>query len=280
MLYLFAYFIYHIYCFIKVGFRKMSKKIILRDQEHIVQCNYISPLLEIAPCLMDKKNEGHLLQGFEYCRESLAEYFWQEGIDRAHKVSIATSLIICDDSPKHINTRTKYTNLLKKSLKLINIIENKHKWTLTKMYECDHYNNEYTLSKDRIVHLFIGPSKWIRSPQMLSLFLLLIRVPISTPSFSKDIRTYRSILDKLNNTKFATGDIHYLRISAKYWPILFDKFNELFRNFSTKRNWDASKMNDEYDYVYEGIYSLCTLESYDKKLQSKFVKLAKEHGIK
>ena len=274
----------------------MIEKVILKDPSNGRWNTYRSDITEMAVCNLRKNGQADTLMEFDYCREILCKFFWYDNMKNWPNTTIAASLkfskpyknSFSKEIPIKQNTKKKCDKLFERSINLLNIIEDYHDWPRTNMYECDHYYGCGNLDENNAVYLFNGSSRWSISPHMLSLFTLIIRIPISVVPFAKNIKIYEDLINKIKNSKYNDRDFRYLYESFLYWPILFVKFNELFKNFPAERNWNIDKIKKENEHEwetddeweYEGISTLCNFLSGDHKLQSKFKELVDKYGTK
>lgn len=172
-------------------------------------------------------------------------------------------------SPSAVSREDKKLKVgVKTALKILNIIERKHKWALTVAYPVEPY------SSTDYVHMFVASKKWMRSPHLLSLFTLLVRLAqhkelSSDPSFRR-IKTYESLLDRLKKYANAAGgnnDKVTVKQTIKYWDLLFRNYQKLYCDMPMKRNFDQNKYTDHYD---EGIQKLCRGLTSDAAMRLRF----------
>lgn len=169
--------------------------------------------------------------------------------------------------------KKKFESSAKVALKILNIIEREHKWALTTAHIVK------PLSDGDTVYMFVASKKWMRSPHLLSLFTLLVRIAQQTKlndaSF-KRIRTYKSLLKKLKEYSAVTNhdfDKISIKKTIKYWDPLFRNYLKLYHGMPMKRNFDSSKYDDHYD---EGLQKLCCDGASDNETRRRFKEMVEE----
>ncbi len=156
---------------------------------------------------------------------------------------------------------------VKTALKILNIIERKHKWALTVAHPVEPCSN----TDD--IYMFVASKKWMRSPHLLSLFTLLVRLAqhkgLSSDSSFRRIKTYKSLLDKLKkytNTG-SNSDKVTVKQTIKYWDLLFRNYQKLYYDMPMKRTFNKNKYTGHYD---EGIRKLCRGGTSDAAMNLRF----------
>jgi len=152
-------------------------------------------------------------------------------------------------------------------LKILNLFEKEFKWPITKIYSvrCDQ------LDEKHVFYYFVGSGKWIKSPHLFSLFMLLIRTGKSIEK-RRMFRTLNGFYKSLyKNTK--TVDINYMKTHYKRCLLVMKYYNKLF---------GKTTMHDLYipykrkNFFAEGINTLCDLDTSDSKLLEKFSSVLKK----
>ncbi len=118
---------------------------------------------------------------------------------------------------------------MKSSTRILNILERTQGWSLTRVSICD--------DPDLIKHslntfVFVSSVKWMQSPQLLSLYLLVIRLGRFRKVFSKfksaaDLESIKEPLYKERNAS-TTIDISWFEQTYKYWMAVLNNHNDLF----------------------------------------------------
>jgi hypothetical protein len=180
---------------------------------------------------------------------------------------------------KWFNAKTKM------GLKIVNIMEERHGWPLTKMYsvepsikkvDCNYSSPKQLITFQKVL---IGSTKWVRSPHMISLYILLFRLPTRVSKKFDSIKNYKDFEEACNKCKGATsGDAYHVSKTSKFWDMLMANFGQMFAGTTSKDNFKrTSYENCQYD---EGILKLCRFNCKHKQISEKFVALAKNAGLK
>ncbi|TET61143.1 MAG: hypothetical protein E3J47_05915 [Candidatus Stahlbacteria bacterium] len=166
--------------------------------------------------------------------------------------------------------KVEYDKEMAVSLKIINIIEKEFKWPLTKIYlpECKQLNENH------IFYYFEGSKKWVKSPNILSLFMLLIRVSSSLKKHTEfgTLDGFHKSLCNNNNTMY----VSYLKTHYKRWLLALKYYDRLFGKISMR---DLYLPDTKSSLFNEGINTLCDLFVKDLDLRKKFAKVLKENEI-
>jgi hypothetical protein len=137
---------------------------------------------------------------------------------------------------KFLQTKKAFMAKMQRAVNFVNILESKHGWQLTKAHEVECVGQDGNAIN--IVCLFTGSPKWLRSPHMVSMWLLILRNGghkyLWNPKTYGDLRTK---MDKyLENTK--TSDATYMRMSYPYWNSIMENYDKLFKGFPVSRNYN------------------------------------------
>lgn len=158
------------------------------------------------------------------------------------------------------------------SIKIINMLEKEFKWPLTKIYsaECKEIN------ENNAFYYFEGSKRWAKSPSLLSLFMLLIRVSSSLKKHT-EFRTpdgfYRSLSKNQNST-----DVSYLKTHYKRWILAMRRYDRLFGKTHARELYIPDSSADLGQFA-EGINSLCDLDTTNLRLRKKFTKIVEEENM-
>lgn len=166
---------------------------------------------------------------------------------------------------------------LETAIRILNLIEEKAGWcpTIIARAEKSKTKSKVVVSN---VYVVIGPQEWIRSPSLISLYLLIIRSSWFKP-FS-DIKKIEDIIPvckemskiKCDNSAMA-WHIKYLSDSYKYWLLLVLNKEYLFRARSPRNIYKGS-------HIYAGIDKLVALSSeVDRTTRSRWKKIVKKEHI-
>jgi len=227
------------------------------------------------------------LTGFIFCRESLScRLFERMSTDPerrnrrgAAKIPIDRLRLLAKTSTGYISPslkaqeHEKFKVRVKAALKILNIIEREHKWALTVAHPIKPYSNV------DCIYLFVASKKWMRSPHLLSLFTLLIRLAqqtkLNNDTSFKRVRTYKGLLKKLKEYSEMTShnpDKVTVKQTKQFWDPLLRNYQKLYRGMSMKRNFDNNKYSNYYD---EGLRKLCRGSTGDMEMRLRFKKMIK-----
>jgi len=166
--------------------------------------------------------------------------------------------------------KEKYIKEISVSIKVINLIEKKFKWPLTKVYhaECKKIN------ENNIFYYFEGSKKWVKSPNLFSLFMLLVRVGSSLKNNTK-FRTLDGFYRSLYKNKLTT-DVSYLKTHYKRFLLAIEYYNRLFGKTSMR---DLYLPNTSLNQFTEGVNNLCDLNTNNLDLRRKFAIIINENKM-
>jgi hypothetical protein len=169
-------------------------------------------------------------------------------------------------------TEKKTNETMKSVSKILKIVERRYKFELSKLYRVKHDGT------NPFMFMVIGSNKWIRSPHMISLYLLLIRLgiafyKIADKDTSNAINTYDKLIKWIDkNQNDIKNRAPYVLTSYKYWGILLSNFDHLFKGIKMKDAY-ARKNYNNCSIDVEGIDRLCHGGSNFDELQKRFDKL-------
>ena len=139
-------------------------------------------------------------------------------------------------------------------LKTVNLFEKKFKWPITKIYsvECEQ------VDENNIFYYFVGSKKWIKSPSLFSLFMLLIRIGKSIKKRNA-FRTLDGFYKSLYENE-KTLDINYMRAHYERCLLVMKYYDRLFGRTPIENLYlpDTDK-----NLFIEGINTLCDLDTED-----------------
>lgn len=135
------------------------------------------------------------------------------------------------------------------SARILNVFERSQGWPLTHVSMCDDHN---LIEKSINVFIFSSSAKWLRAPQILSIYLLIVRLGKFFKEFSefKNVADIEKIRDIFRNDKEkrVLPDPTWFINTCKYWMILLNNHNVLFFNKSVEENYRNN--NGEYGINY------------------------------
>ena len=239
-----------------------------------------------AFCSKIVNNEVHQRSAFNSCREDLANCLFYNDKNTIHTDRSRYMVRHVTSDPNKNKTEKWFDNETKIGLRIVNIMEKRHGWPLTKMYnvepsikdvgKCSYGGPKQLITFQKVL---IGSTKWVRSPHMISLYILLFRLPTRVPKKFGSIKTYKGFEEACNKCRGATsGDAYHVATTFKFWDMLMANFGQMFAGTTSKDNFKkVSYKNCQYD---EGILKLCRFNSKNEQISGKFVALAKSAGLK
>jgi hypothetical protein len=133
---------------------------------------------------------------------------------------------------------------MKESVRLLNIMEKSQGWALSQVKECvdpDYYNTGV------VMFVFTSSCKWMRSSQLLSLYLLIIRLGYFWDEFSNfgEIGDLEAVAKKFSDEKhYYSGnsgiDRSWFLKTWKNWEPLLDNHRKLFFERSMLSNYSVT----------------------------------------
>lgn len=265
-----------------------------------------------TPCFASGKylyngNVVKRVSEFQTCRENLIGNIMSSIDEILYRVKRGRIPIISTKNHNKIkdkDTKEEIINYYKCALNTLNLMEDRNGWPLTKLKK-GLYNGNYctknyctkfdALNRARSYFIFEMPLVWLRGPQMLSLYLLLIRA--SAVEGVKGAKTYEDLMVKLR--KFAETpkvkledsllkDHFYIRRSIRYWEVLMENVNVLYRGRTIEQTFrrKSNIYKKSHPYCYnmsppcEGIDVLIQGPTRDLTLLKRFTSLCESRGIK
>jgi hypothetical protein len=235
--------------------------------------------LTFAYCSKIVNNKVKPLSNFCSCREELAGCLFY---DDRNKIPIDRSRYVVRHitaSSNAVASEKWFDKTTEAGLRIVNIMEARHEWPLTKMLDVEPDVNDITNYDTSVRQLtilrkvLIGSNKWMRSPHMISLYILLFR--LGTHSKFSSIKSYKKLSEVCNTCSSKQfGDMGHVFRTFKFWDILMANFDKMFTGMPTRHNFNSAKYaHGHYD---EGITKLCKFKCSNEKINSRFVALAKK----
>ena len=231
--------------------------------------------LDFAFCSPPKDGGVTMLSYPQLCRESTACELWTRFSEswgsngragykdllqtvRTNKVHLVVRNLQGGYNVKPTPESTvKFEKWMARSLKILNLMEEKHGWTRSRMSYVDLPIIPGTAFG--FGAYFTSDSKWMKSPYMLSLYLLLIRIAREPwTALEGTLKDYESFVTTAASFR-ASGqtDQSHLKRCVGYFPVLFGRYKDLFGS-SMKINYDTRLVKDKnFPYNHEGITALC-----------------------
>lgn len=250
----------------------------------------------------DAKNQIDIVDRADQCRETIVDHVRRQLQDtpnsKKRELNIdmnRTRLILFSKTSAHnqertikaFNTRRNREMLV--GLKLVNHYERKYGWPRTKMQKLHNgkiISGGTDVSNTIHMYMVVGSSRWMKSPHLLSLYLLLLRLGIR--GFKADFNTHTQLTKELeafiaNNSRgngVRRGDAAHVRVTYKKWDLLLKSYNKLFNKRTTKSLYDKKSLVNPGAAFSEGIRKLCDGRSHDLDISHKFAKICNSKNIK
>ena len=163
---------------------------------------------------------------------------------------------------------------------MVNAIEKHYGWPLTKIYPVKLNEDQDNVTDYNGFYYISASKRWIKSPHMLSMFLLLFRIAITNHKFKfkTKIRSLKSLFKVLDDAaeKSNLGEIVYYKAHGPRWKVVLDNYRKLFG----QRDLEDLYYPGGHDYFFsEGINTLCDDDSKDEVLNTEFEKLTSKRGL-
>lgn len=253
--------------------------------------------IKIAFCTAPNKNgQIRVVKYFDPCRETVCSLL-RDQLDDDHKVKYTidtkkTRLLFFSKASNNYTERSiknfasKSNRQMLNALKIANHLESRYNWARTKMQKVEFKNKiPYgTMDiKDRInMYMVVGSSKWLKSPHLLSLYMLIFR--LGYRGFKSNFKNHEEFLQRLNayaNTQKV--DAYYVRTFQDKIDVLLGNYNRLFGKRTLKSLYSRKLLinnTGHFESGYnEGIQRLCTGFSNDMDISRRFGKICEENNI-
>jgi len=241
------------------------------------------------------------LTGFATCREDVIKSFRGRATNSSFiHVDIKKLRILAylrtphDYSPKSLTrARTLANKKLEAAVKLLNHLEERAGWGLSKLYHTDntgkfkckpnYYETPPITDKEPYIHIYmvISSNKWLKSSHYFSLYLLILR--IGNAGFKGTFKSHEQLMETEipNFLPKALKDAHYIRPTYKKWDIFLKNQRELLKGRSSlKDSFALKRLSHGHNSGYnEGIDKLATGKSFDMELADRWYALCKKHKI-
>ena len=262
--------------------------------------------MKVAFCTApDSNNQIKLVGYFDTCRETITDFLRTQllgkgrSIKKATKISLKKIRLILFIKANRSNSKKVINNFGKRkdeemliSLKLINHYERRLNWPRTKMQKLDNCGTFFNSDGEDVsntinMYMIVGSSRWMKSPHLLSLYILLLRLGLRR--FKAEFKTHAQLLDELqsfggkqlNSCSFiARSDVSYVNQTYDKWDVLLENYDKLFGRRTIESLYSDKYLVNGSSGATEGIYSLCTGNSYDLDISHRFIKMCESKNIK
>lgn len=131
------------------------------------------------------------------------------------------------------------------AVKVLNVVERHLKWSPTKLYKDNSVPATAPESRANI-YIFVSSPKWLRSPQLLSLYLLLIRISVLKPIHK--VHTVKDLAEAMQKIK-RTGLFKNEKVS-------------MFHDDISHANWVASRLEKIFENLDKLFFSRTLYNNY------------------
>lgn len=240
-----------------------------------------------------EKNRVIQITEFDTCREAFANRIYDDVSEKEHKLNdrkLQCLVRIAISAHDYDGREKKFEKQTKTGLNILNILEDHYNWPLTKMFSVEPFTvwPDGRSPRRNFSKLLVGSSKWRKSSHIVSLFLLLFRLPTKSMKFYK-VENYEQLIKLCRQysglpepgskdfAKMVSGDKYNIARTIKFWGLLMTDLNKLFRGMTSKSIYDKADYGQHYRN--EGISKLCGFRSSNSKINKRFAILAKNAGV-
>lgn len=139
-------------------------------------------------------------------------------------------------SQKAKKDRQKYFRC---GIKLVHILESELGWAKTAVYAPAGFQ-----SQTRDCFLMSGSAKWLRSPQLISMYLLMFRLGaakhMDKVNTLEDLEKFGEKPVPKDGTGQVRADLGYLCRTVRYWRPIFENIDDIFLFRSQTESWAVS----------------------------------------
>jgi hypothetical protein len=229
------------------------------------------------------KNKLISVSGVNTCREYFIKGIREQinNAKGAHPLFVKRAYALISVGRAHKSNAVSWQTLLngysEKSLYIINSFEKEHGWPLTKIYPVKCTNEGWHLP----LIFFSGPKRWTRSPYLMSIWTLMIRLGRNQwlPKNLMELGHEDLIRQLLITGKGSTGDGFQIGKTMRSWDLFMDSYKELFGDQTRKEHWSVTPLNG-FSHRPEGILKLITGTTHHLELKQKWQKIVKEAKVR
>lgn len=227
---------------------------------------------------------------FDFCRENVINkvfsfYGRKKVYSKGNNISTRKMKLLVAKRTSAMNPK-RFVNdtneCMFNGLRLINHFEKIAKWRPTKLYAVD--SDCLDRSHGVVAYLFVGSGKWMRSPHMVSLYMLLIRLGkrkewVQLKSRNSFFEISEGLI-KLFRKSWTYSSIFYdvtthLNVTYKKIPVIMENFDKLFYKRSARHSFTKAITLTKLQYG-EGITRLCSGVSADKEIEGRLLQIMRE----
>lgn len=184
-------------------------------------------------------------------------------------------------SSTKIETLEAWEQKVRNGVAIVNAYEKMIGWRKTNIFPVDNSRTIYPSGdgngrklKGRAMYI-VGNRRWLHSPYLLSLFLLLLRLGRNRLCVKKNLSSYEGVIKTLKQIGESTGtEAEIVSNHWKYWGGILRNSRKIFLDSPMRDNYAFSRIDKAYERV-EGIYRLIAGTTTDKTTFQKY----KEHVL-
>jgi hypothetical protein len=216
-----------------------------------------------------KEGTVRLRSKFVNCRDELCCHLEKKFRNKAfEKIPIRKTRFL-------VFTSEADEKIINKTLSFLNTLEKKYKWQPSIVRKVDFSNCDNvslaTKNSTSKLYAFFSSPRWIRSPHMISLYALIIRVCIRHPTI-RSIKTFKEFVDRDFSLISGRDSVHIKEVFPMI-PTIMSNYNKLFKDLPIKANYTKEISNQELGAYAEGPLNLVRGSSRHKTLNKRFSKL-------
>lgn len=167
------------------------------------------------------------------------------------------------------NFQKRFLGQMKRGVRIVNVLEAHLGWTRTRMF--DVWGHEKR-KQHGAAYLITGPSRWMRAPQLLSLYTLLLR--FGRFEAFESVNTLQGFMDISNKItskrvggSFLTTDRRFMSRTRDSWLPLLEEMDFIYKGRTLRRNYLRKYLADGDTGFSEGISRLASGRTRDKELR-------------
>ena len=248
--------------------------------------DYTSASVMFAWATIPKNDVFPQVCRFQTCRETFIDIFRNlvhpsNSYGYSRKIDRRRTRIIVGRQYSRITTESNFLKHMVdndewmiRACRVLNKFEKRLKWTLTKLYKVEQLP---ILTERRVgAYVFTANSKWMHSPQLMSLYLLILRLcrfkawddfKKATPENLKEVyKKLKSVRCGSNSQMFS--DKSFMRHSYEYWFTMLDNVDELFLNRDISTIYKTNHAHYGIQSLVKDSADRVTLERWDKMCEA------------
>jgi len=169
---------------------------------------------------------------------------------------------------------------MRRAVRIANILEAHVGWTRTRMFA----TNGTPTRRNAAAYLITGSAKWMRSPHLLSLYALIMRMGrFEAYDNANTIEGFMEITKKICNKQLGgqglNGDRNWMRQTQYCWLPLLENVNTVYKGFTLKRSYSHKYLKQDSGFS-EGIWRLAKGRTTDLEVKNRWSELKKTLKLK